>query len=73
VDWTQGDWHLPRKSPLRDAGLLRGWMTDTSADFDGNPRLTDRFGKPFAAGALPDLGCYECQEKGLVPTVIIIR
>ena len=73
VDWTQGDWHLPRKSPLRDAGLRRGWMTDTSADFDGNPRLTDRFGKPFAPDALPDLGCYECQIQSPYCTLILLQ
>ena len=61
VDAANGDWRLQRKSPLRDAGLLLPWMADGAADLDGNPRLTDRFGKPFAPGALPDIGCYECQ------------
>ncbi len=27
----------------------------------------------YAADARPDLGCYECQEKGLVPTVMSFR
>ena len=61
VDAANGDWRLQRKSPLRDAGALLPWMADGATDLDGNPRLTDRFGKPFALGALPDIGCYECQ------------
>ena len=48
-------------------------MADTSADFDGNPRLTDRFGKPFATGALPDLGCYECQIQSPYCTLILLQ
>lgn len=61
VDAANGDWRLRRRSPLRDAGILLDWMVPDATDLDGNPRLTDRFGKPFAPGSLPDIGCYECQ------------
>ena len=73
VDAANGDWRLQRKSPLRDAGLLLPWMADGATDLDGNPRLTDRFGKPFAPGALPDIGCYECQERTPYSTTILLR
>ena len=73
VDAAHGDWRLQRKSPLRDAGLLLPWMADGSTDLDGNPRLTDRFGKPFAPDALPDIGCYECQERTPYSTTILLQ
>ncbi len=58
VDMENGDYHLTRKSPLRDAGLDRDWMTN-AVDLDGNPRV---FGKAV------DIGCYENQElkQGLI-------
>ncbi len=73
VDAANGDWRLQRKSPLRDAGLLLPWMADGATDLDGNPRLTDHFGKPFATGALPDIGCYECQELTPYSTLILFH
>ncbi len=73
VDAAHGDWRLQRKSPLRDAGLLLPWMADGATDLDRNPRLTDRFGKPFAPGALPDIGCYECPERVARTTTVILR
>ena len=48
-------------------------MVDGATDLDGQARLTDRFGKPFAPGALPDIGCYECQERTPYSTTIILR
>jgi len=42
---------------------MLGWMTDGSTDLLGNPRVVDRDGKAFTAAALPDLGCYEIQER----------
>ena len=72
-DWTHGDWRLQRKSPLRDAGVILPWMTDGAIDLDGNPRLTDKFGKAFASSALPDLGCYECQDITPRATTIMAR
>ena len=73
VDAANGDWRLRRRSPLRDAGLLLPWMADGATDLDGNPRLTDRFGKPFAPDALPDIGCYECQERKALGTMVFMR
>ncbi len=73
VDAENGDWRLQRKSPLRDAGVLLPWMADGATDLDRNPRLTDRFGKPFAPGALPDIGCYECLERTPYSTTVILR
>ena len=72
VDAANGDYRLFATSPCREKGLVLDWMTAGATDLDGNPRLANLLGKA-AADALPDLGCYECQEKGLVPTVIIIR
>ena len=48
-------------------------MVDGATDLDGQARLTDRFGKPFAPGALPDIGCYECQERTQYSTTILLR
>ena len=73
VDAANGDWRLQRKSPLRDAGVLLPWMTNGTKDLDGNPRLTDRFGKPFTSGALPDIGCYECQIRTPYCTLIVVQ
>ena len=73
VDAANGDWRLRRRSPLRDAGLPLDWMVPGATDLDGQARLTDRFGKPFAPGALPDIGCYECQERTPYSTTILLR
>ena len=58
VDAENGDWHLSRKSPLRDAGLNDAWMANAT-DLDGRPRLLRPNGK-YSASATVDLGCYEC-------------
>ena len=61
VDKANGDFRLKRRSPCRDAGILRDWMAD-DIDLDGLPRVvTD--GKTLAENpdALPDMGCYENQ------------
>lgn len=47
-------------------------MPPSATDLDGNPRLANLLGL-VVADARPDLGCYECQEKGLVPTVMSFR
>ena len=73
VDAANGDWRLRRRSPLRDAGLPLDWMVPGATDLDGQARLTDRFGKPFAPDALPDIGCYECQERTPYSTTILLR
>jgi hypothetical protein len=48
-------------------------MVDGATDLDGNPRVTDRFGKPFAEGARSDIGCYECQIFTPHATTIMLR
>lgn len=61
IDDANGDFRLQRRSPLRDKGLLKSWMTGAT-DLDGNPRLLDRFALESPL-ALPDIGCYECGIK----------
>ncbi|MBQ6926560.1 MAG: right-handed parallel beta-helix repeat-containing protein [Kiritimatiellae bacterium] len=73
ADASNGDWRPRRKSPLRDAGVLLAWMNAPATDLDGNPRLTDAFGKAFASSALPDLGCYECQAQTPRNTTILLQ
>ena len=48
---------------LVDKGLTLGWMTNGSTDLLGNPRLVDTRGVAFSPAALPDLGCFEIQER----------
>ena len=59
VDPANGDWHLRQNSPLRDAALTLGWMTEGAADLDGKPRRISSDGKAYP-DSLPDIGCYEC-------------
>ena len=59
VDPENGDWHLRQNSPLRDAALTLGWMTDDATDLDGKPRRISSDGKAYP-DSLPDIGCYEC-------------
>ena len=73
VDAANGDWRLQRKSPLRDAGMRLDWMVPGTTDLDQNPRLTNRFGKPFAADAHPDIGCYECQVQTPYGTLVLLQ
>lgn len=58
ADAENGDWHLARKSPLRDAGINADWMANAT-DLEGKPRLLRLNGK-YSASATVDLGCYEC-------------
>ena len=62
-DAENGDYTLEANSPCRDRGLTLDWMTNGSADLLGNPRLVDTRGVAFSPAALPDLGCYEIQER----------
>ena len=62
-DAEHGDYTLEANSPCRDKGLTLNWMTNGSTDLLGNPRVVDCDGKAFTAAALPDLGCYEIQER----------
>ena len=52
VDSANGDYHLTRRSPLRDKGMMLDWMVADAKDLDGNRRVF---------GELSDIGCYECQ------------
>ena len=71
TDATHGDYTLKGGSPCREQGQTLGWMTAGSKDLAGNPRVVDRDGVAFSAAALPDLGCYENQDRprGTVMTV----
>ena len=62
-DAAHGDYTLKPGSQCREKGLTLGWMTEGSTDLLGNPRVVDRDGNAFTAAALPDLGCYEIQER----------
>lgn len=70
TDAANGDYTLDVKSPCRDKGLTLAWMTSGSTDLLGNPRVVDTNGKAFSVTALPDLGCYEIQDR--LPTGLII-
>lgn len=72
VDTANGDYHLAYNSPCREKGIVLGWMADAT-DLGGNQRLVNLLGKAFTTDALPDLGCYECQEVGIQPTVVTFR
>ena len=63
VNAANRDYHLQRKSPLREKGMLLDWMLADATDLDGNPRVVTPFGIPYSrdVSARPDLGCYECQ------------
>lgn len=71
VDAANGDYRLAATSPCREKGIVLDWMSGAT-DLDGNPRLVNILGKT-AADALPDLGCYECQERGIQPTVVTFK
>ena len=73
ADAANGDYHLAATSPCREKGILLDWMTADATDLAGAPRLVNLLGKVAAADALPDLGCYECQERGELPTLIYMR
>ena len=71
VDAENGDYRLAFNSPCREKGLVLDWMSGAT-DLGGNPRLVNILGKPVA-DALPDLGCYECQVRGILPTVVTFK
>ena len=72
-DAAHGDYTLKPGSQCREKGLLLGWMTNGSTDLLGNPRLVDRDGNAFTAAALPDLGCYENQERKPSGLMLFVR
>lgn len=63
VDAAEGNYRLRSNSPLREKGMMLSWMAGAT-DLDGNPRVVDRRGK-VSVEALPDIGCYECQDNSL--------
>jgi len=71
VDAANDDYRLAATSPCREKGVVLSWMSGAT-DLDGNPRLVNILGK-VSADALPDLGCYECQERGIQPTVMTFK
>ena len=71
VDAAGGNYRLAATSSCREKGLVLGWMSGAT-DLGGNPRLVNILGRA-AADALPDLGCYECQEVGVQPTVVTFK
>lgn len=73
TDAANGDYTLEVKSPCRDKGLTLDWMTNGSTDLLGNPRVVDIAGKAFSADALPDLGCYENQERKPSGLMLFVR
>ena len=61
-DAAGGDYTLWAGSRARDKAVRLDWMSAAARDLAGNPRLVDRNGIASDA-ALPDLGCFECQEQ----------
>ena len=72
-DAVNGDYTLEANSPCRDKALTLDWMTNGSTDLLGNPRLVDTRGVAFSPGALPDLGCYEIQERKPSGLMLFVR
>ena len=72
-DAEHGDYTLEVNSPCRERGLALDWMISGSTDLLGNPRLVDIRGKAFSAAALPDLGCYEVQERKPSGFMLMVR
>ena len=72
VNAAANDWMI-RGSVCRDNGLMLPWMTTDAIDLIGNPRVVTQ-GRALAEdpSALPDLGCYELQNR-LPGTVMMIR
>ena len=73
VDVASGDYRLKASSKCREAGLVLDWMAETAVDLNGRPRVAGKDGKAMSAGALPDLGCYECDENFLFGLRIVVR
>ncbi len=72
-DAENGDYTLEVNSPCRERALALDWMTSGSTDLLGNSRVVDSYGKAFTAEALPDLGCYEVQERKTSGLMLIVR
>jgi len=70
VDAANGDFRIKTGSPCRDKATLLDWMTPSSVDLAGVPRIVSS-GVPLAVdpNAKPDIGCYECQ---LVPPGMVL-
>lgn len=73
ADAAIGDYRLKASSKCREAGLVLDWMTKNAVDLDGKPRVAGKDGKALSAGALPDLGCYECDENFLFGLRIVVK
>jgi hypothetical protein len=73
MDAANGDYTLEVNSPCRDKALTLGWMAEGSTGLLGNPRLVDTRGVAFSPEALPDLGCYEIQERLPIGFKMILR
>ena len=73
TDAANGDYTLEANSPCRDKGLTLDWMTAGSTDLLGNPRVVDTSGVAFTPAALPDLGCYEIQERKPSGLMLFVR
>lgn len=59
-----GDYTIRRSSPCLDAGVKLDWMGVTSIDLSWMPRVvTNARTLADDPSAMPDLGCYENQEK----------
>ena len=74
VDAAAGDYRLGARSPARERSTVLPWMTSGASDIGGNPRIVSLKGLPVSddAAALPDLGCYECQEYGVPPGIMML-
>ena len=72
TDAEHGDYTLMRGSSCREKGMTLDWMGEGAVDLIGNPRVVDRNGVAFSVEALPDLGCYEIQDRCL-GTILIVR
>jgi hypothetical protein len=72
VNAAADDWMI-RGSVCRDNGLMLPWMATGAIDLIGNPRVVTQ-GRALAEdpSALPDLGCYELQNR-LPGAVMILR
>lgn len=70
VSAANGDFRIKTGSPCRDKGVTLDWMSASSTDLAGLPRVVSS-GVPLSKdpNAKVDIGCYECQ---LVPPGVIL-
>lgn len=73
TDAANGDYTLEANSQCRDKAFTLDWMTNGSTDLLGNPRLVDTRGVASSPEALPDLGCYEIQERKPSGLMLFVR